>query len=194
MTEPVAYLNGRILPAHLASLPIDDAGFVLGATVTEQLRTFRGRLFRPERHLERLRHSLDICGINPPIDVGEFGRIAGELAGQNHPLLAVGDDLGLAIFVTPGALSCDCRARIASDGRSAHVSAGVRPLGQELSRRRVARHDFGRAGAAAMLARRAEMPQPHALLSGRQRGERQAAWRTPPVARRNRSGERDIHG
>ena len=47
MTEPVAYLNGLFLPAHQAALPIDDAGFVLGATVTEQLRTFRGRLFAP---------------------------------------------------------------------------------------------------------------------------------------------------
>src|SRR5205807_1582292 len=78
-------------------------GFVLGATVTEQLRTFHGRLFRTARHLERLRHSLDVCGIDPPIDMAEFGRIAEELVARNHPLLAPGDDLGLAIFVTPGA-------------------------------------------------------------------------------------------
>ncbi len=103
MPEPVAYLNGQFLPAHQAALPIDDAGFVLGATVTEQLRTFGGRLFRAARHLERLRHSLDICGIEPPIDIAEFGRVANELATRNHPLLAPGDDLGLVIFVTPGA-------------------------------------------------------------------------------------------
>jgi branched-chain amino acid aminotransferase len=103
MTEAVAYLNGRFLPASQATLPIDDAGFVMGATVTEQLRTFKGRLFRTERHLERLRHSLDICGIKPPIEVAEFGRIADELAARNHPLISSGDDLGLSIFVTPGA-------------------------------------------------------------------------------------------
>ncbi len=103
MTEPVAYLNGEFLPAHRAALPIDDAGFVLGATVTEQLRTFRGRLFRTARHSERLRHSLDICGIEPPIDIAEFGHITDELVARNHPLLAPGDDLGLVIFVTPGA-------------------------------------------------------------------------------------------
>jgi branched-chain amino acid aminotransferase len=103
MTEAVAYLNGHILQARLATLPIDDAGFVLGATVTEQLRTFHGRLFRTARHLERLRHSLDICGIDPPIDTAEFGRIAEELVARNHPLFAPGEDLGLVIFVTPGA-------------------------------------------------------------------------------------------
>jgi branched-chain amino acid aminotransferase len=103
MPEPVAYLNGQFLPAHQAALSIDDAGFVLGATVTEQLRTFHGQLFRAARHIERLRHSLDICGIEPPIDIAEFGRVANELATRNHPLLTPGDDLGLVIFVTPGA-------------------------------------------------------------------------------------------
>jgi branched-chain amino acid aminotransferase len=102
MNEPVAYLNGRLLPADQTALSIVDAGFVLGATVTEQLRSFGGRLFRIARHLERLRHSLDICGIDPGIGSDEFARIADELVAHNHSLLAHGDDLGLAIFVTPG--------------------------------------------------------------------------------------------
>jgi branched-chain amino acid aminotransferase len=105
MSEPVAYLNGRFLPAHQAALSIVDAGFVLGATVTEQLRTFGGRLFRTERHLQRLRHSLDVCGIEPGIGGDEFAAIADELVAHNHPLLAQGDDLGLSIFITPGLYS-----------------------------------------------------------------------------------------
>ncbi len=102
MTSPIAYLNGRLVPAHEATLPIDDAGFALGVTVTEQLRTFGGRLFRPERHFQRLAHSLALCGIEPGIDVLEFGRIGAEVVAHNHALLAEGDDLGLCIFVTPG--------------------------------------------------------------------------------------------
>jgi branched-chain amino acid aminotransferase len=102
MNEPIAYLNGQLLPASRATLPIDDAGFVMGATVTEQLRTFGGRLFRLDRHLERLRHSLDICGLDSGLSNSEFGQIAEELVARNHPLLAQGDDLGLAIFITPG--------------------------------------------------------------------------------------------
>ncbi|HEV3416189.1 MAG TPA: aminotransferase class IV [Pirellulales bacterium] len=102
MSEPIAYLNGQLLPASQATLPIDDAGFVMGATVTEQLRTFGGRLFRLERHLERLRHSLDICGLDSGLSSADFGQIAEKLVARNHPLLAQGDDLGLAIFITPG--------------------------------------------------------------------------------------------
>jgi branched-subunit amino acid aminotransferase/4-amino-4-deoxychorismate lyase len=102
MNELVAYLNGRFLPAREAAISIVDAGFVMGGTVTEQLRTFGGRLFRSERHFQRLVHSLEICGIDAWLSIDDFGRIANELVDRNHPHLADGDDLGLAIFVTPG--------------------------------------------------------------------------------------------
>ena len=102
MTHPIAFLNGKILAAHEATLPIDDAGFVLGATVTEQLRTFGGRLFRLDRHLERLTKSLEICGLDTGLTRDDFARIAKKLVEHNYPLLAPGDDLGLCIFVTPG--------------------------------------------------------------------------------------------
>ncbi len=102
MSEPLAYLNGWI-PASQAMVPIYDAGFIQGATVSEQLRTFSGRLFRIESHLARLARSLEIVGVEPGLPLEELGRIAVELAANNQRLLAAGDDLGLSIFVTPGA-------------------------------------------------------------------------------------------
>jgi branched-subunit amino acid aminotransferase/4-amino-4-deoxychorismate lyase len=102
MPQPIAFLNGKTLPASEATLSIDDAGFALGATVTEQLRTFRGRLFRLDRHLERLARSLKICGLDCGLTGDDFARIAGSLVEHNYPLVAPGDDLGLSIFVTPG--------------------------------------------------------------------------------------------
>lgn len=102
MPQPIAFLNGKTLPAHEATLPIDDAGFALGVTVTEQLRTFGGRLFRLDRHLERLAKSLEICGLDAGLTRDDFARIAEKLVAHNFPLLAPGDDLGLCIFVTPG--------------------------------------------------------------------------------------------
>ena len=103
MSQIQAYLNGRwVTPSELA-IPIYDAGFVLGATVTEQLRTFAGKLFRLEDHLERLFHSLEIVGIDPGHTPAELAEIAREAIARNHPLLAEGDDLGMGMFVTPGA-------------------------------------------------------------------------------------------
>ncbi|REK05981.1 MAG: hypothetical protein DWQ37_22925 [Planctomycetota bacterium] len=103
MPDPQAYLNGKFLPAEQAVLRVSDAGFVQGTTVAEQLRTFGGRLFRLEMHIARLFHSLGIVGIDPGLNPAQLARAASELVAHNHPLLAEGDDLGLVMFVTPGA-------------------------------------------------------------------------------------------
>ena len=102
MQEPLAFLNGRWIPASAAAVPVSDAGFILGATVAEQLRTFAGQLFHPDDHLARLFHSLEIIGLNPGMTPAEFAETARELVAHNHAILAPGDDLGLSIFVTPG--------------------------------------------------------------------------------------------
>ncbi len=103
MTEgALAYLNGQFLPAEHLAISVIDAGFVLGATVSEQLRTFGGRLFRLESHLDRLWRSLEVVGIDPGLGRRQLADVAWELAGHNHRLLEPGDDLGLGILVTPG--------------------------------------------------------------------------------------------
>ncbi len=103
--RPVAYLNGRWLPADEAAIPLNDAGFLFGATVVERLRTFRGKLFRLASHLVRLEHSLQIVGVTPPESIAELAECATELVAHNHALLSPGDDLGLTILVTPGPIA-----------------------------------------------------------------------------------------
>jgi branched-subunit amino acid aminotransferase/4-amino-4-deoxychorismate lyase len=102
MEEPLAYFDGRWIPASQAAISPMDAGFVQGSTVAEQLRTFGGKIFRLAEHLARLRHSLSIIGVDAGMDQEELARIASELVQHNHRLLEDGDDLGLSIFVTPG--------------------------------------------------------------------------------------------
>jgi branched-subunit amino acid aminotransferase/4-amino-4-deoxychorismate lyase len=102
MQEPVAYLNGQLLPAGQALLSVHDQGFLLGVTVAEQLRSFAGKLFRLDRHLERLDRSLRIVGFHSGLSQTELEQIVGEVAAHNFALLEPGDDLGLTIFVTPG--------------------------------------------------------------------------------------------
>jgi branched-subunit amino acid aminotransferase/4-amino-4-deoxychorismate lyase len=100
--EPLAYLNGRWIPVSQAAVPVTDGGFVQGVTVAEQLRSFGGKLFRLEQHLDRLERSLAIVGVNPGLRREDFVAIATDLAAQNRKLLDSADDLGLSIFVTPG--------------------------------------------------------------------------------------------
>jgi branched-subunit amino acid aminotransferase/4-amino-4-deoxychorismate lyase len=109
----VAWVDGRFLPRADLALPVGDAGFVMGATVTEQLRTFHGRPFLLPEHLERLAESLAVVGIEPPLPLADFGSAAEEVAARNHAVLAGAasggagppPDLGLVVFVTPGDLA-----------------------------------------------------------------------------------------
>ena len=102
MAEPIAYLNGAYVDPSQLTIAINDMGFVMGATVSERLRTFGGQLFRWEAHLDRLTHSLEVVGLDFPEHRQELMAVATKLVEQNHSLLDPADDLGLCILVTPG--------------------------------------------------------------------------------------------
>jgi len=105
MDELDVYLNGRFVPAAGAAIRLDDAGFVWGATVSERLRTFGGRLFRVDHHLARLERSLEIIGVEPPLSQNDFHGVATEIVARNYPRLPAGSDLDVTILVTPGRMS-----------------------------------------------------------------------------------------
>lgn len=102
MPEPLAYLNGQFVPASRAVLPVYDFGVVQGVTVAEQTRTFAGRLFRRDRHLERFADSLALAGIEPPLGRDELAAVGDRLVEHNFGLLPGGGDLGLVHLATPG--------------------------------------------------------------------------------------------
>ncbi|MGI9177189.1 MAG: aminotransferase class IV [Pirellulales bacterium] len=112
-----AWLDGRFISRAELALPVGDAGFVLGTTVTEQLRTFRGRIFLPDEHARRLAESLAVVGIAATVTIDEMLAAAERIASHNHQLAVAaaaghlgqastadnpGPDLGLVVFVTPG--------------------------------------------------------------------------------------------
>lgn len=102
MSEPIAYLNGEFLPASQAVIPVTDLGFMQGVTAAEQLRTFGGKLFGLDKHLDRLARSLEIIGVDPGLTRDELVGIAEDLVARNYPAIPRGGDLGLSMFVTPG--------------------------------------------------------------------------------------------
>jgi branched-chain amino acid aminotransferase len=97
-----AYLNGRFLPQSEAHLPLHDAGFVMGATVTDLCRTFGHKLFRLSEHLARFRRSCQMASIPQPVTDEELTRIAQELVAQNTSLLRPEQDFALVMAATPG--------------------------------------------------------------------------------------------
>jgi branched-chain amino acid aminotransferase len=101
-TTPLACWNGRLLPQTEIHLPLHDAGFVWGATVTDLCRTVRHRLYRWDDHIDRFRRSCRSTGIFPPLAQDELNRLAGELVAHNTKLLAPWQDLALVLLATPG--------------------------------------------------------------------------------------------
>ncbi|MCX6623991.1 MAG: aminotransferase class IV [Acidobacteria bacterium] len=102
MMEPLVYLNGQMLPASQATLSIYDFGIILGATVTDLIRTFRGVPYRMADHLDRFYRSSKYAGIQPPLASAELARVTNELVEHNMSLLPAGSDLAVVYFITPG--------------------------------------------------------------------------------------------
>src|SRR5438067_867239 len=102
MSEPLAYLEGRFIPQSALRLPLHDAGFVFGATVTDLCRTFHHRLFRLSDHLTRFRRSCQAAHVPQPVPDTELAAIAERLVTHNAALLKPDEDLALVLLATPG--------------------------------------------------------------------------------------------
>jgi len=61
--DPVAYLNGSLIPTSQARVPVLDYGFLFGYGLYETIRAYEGKLFRLDAHLERLEGSAQKIGI-----------------------------------------------------------------------------------------------------------------------------------
>lgn len=79
-------------------LPLNDAGLVWGAIVTDRLRTFGGKLFALDAHLRRFRHSCELARIPQPIPDARLARITEQLVRDNRREL----ELSAIWLATPG--------------------------------------------------------------------------------------------
>lgn len=104
MNTPLAYLNGRFLAFAEAGLPLHDAGFVSGATVVDNARTFRHKLFRWPDHLARFRRDCGTCYVPLEPSDEQITAAAEELVSHNAKLLPPGGEVQLVTFATPGPL------------------------------------------------------------------------------------------
>src|SRR5205814_650019 len=62
--DPLANLNGAILPLAEARIPVLDRGFLFGDAVYEVLRVYQGKPWLLEEHMARLARSLEAIRIS----------------------------------------------------------------------------------------------------------------------------------
>lgn len=69
----VVYLNGEYLNKDLATVSVDDRGFLLADGLYEVTPAYKGRFFRLEQHTQRLIKGLDALRINyDPVGIPEM--------------------------------------------------------------------------------------------------------------------------
>ena len=100
--EPLVYIYGEMVPASQAHVAIYDLAIVLGATVTDLVRTFRHEPFRMEDHVARFYRSCKYARIDPPIPAEETMARTRELIVHNAALIGKEHDLGVVYFISPG--------------------------------------------------------------------------------------------
>ena len=64
------YLNGQLLPDDQAHINPADRGFLLGDGIFETMRSYQGRIFRLDNHLDRLFSGAEFLGIPVPLCEG----------------------------------------------------------------------------------------------------------------------------
>lgn len=98
----IAFFDEEMVAAETVAIPPNDAGFMLGASVVERLRTFAGKPFALAEHFTRLRNSLKIAGFQPQQDLPSLEETTREIVAANFSQVEPGDDLSVSIVVTPG--------------------------------------------------------------------------------------------
>jgi branched-chain amino acid aminotransferase len=104
MSDLRVWCNGRFLPQSEAVLPWTDTGFVYGAVLVDNARTFRRQLFRWPQHLERFRRHCTLCGLALPYSDDQLSAAAEELIALNSRLLDEKAEMQVVTFATPGPL------------------------------------------------------------------------------------------
>ena len=73
------FLNGKIIPDTDAHISSADRGFLYGDGIYETLRSYNGKPFKLDEHLERMRHSVKQLRISFEYTNADIGKIIDEL-------------------------------------------------------------------------------------------------------------------
>jgi branched-chain amino acid aminotransferase len=99
VNAPMVWVDGRLLPVHLATISAVDRGFRSGEGVFETFRVRKGRAFRLAAHLERLQGTAAALGLH--VDTAALLEAVAAVAEANGHL---GADLVVRITCSAGPL------------------------------------------------------------------------------------------
>ncbi len=102
MTETVCYANGEILTYSHAKFSPDDLGIVWGAMITDRLRTFGGRLFQLQEHMDRFAESCRLAKVPLSLSVEDLRELSDNLLAENLQRAGKPTEFAFLYLATPG--------------------------------------------------------------------------------------------
>jgi branched-chain amino acid aminotransferase len=78
------YINGRLYPKEEAKISVYDHGFLYGDGVFEGMRSYGGKVFKLEEHLDRLWNSAKAICLRVPMAKAEMADAVYETLSANH--------------------------------------------------------------------------------------------------------------
>jgi branched-chain amino acid aminotransferase len=102
MTDYMVYFNGAWVPFSQVKIDPMDRGFLVGDVVFDVARTFNGKSFRMQAHIDRLYRSLKFVRLDPGLSAQEMLDISEEVITRNEPLREAVGDFTVTQFVTRG--------------------------------------------------------------------------------------------
>lgn len=82
--EPIVYIDGQYLPKKDAKISVFDHGLLYGDGIFEGIRTYGGRVFKLDRHLERLYQSARMISLEVPLSRADFRDVILEVCRRNE--------------------------------------------------------------------------------------------------------------
>ena len=102
MADYTAYFNGEWIPWSQVMIDPLDRGFQVGDVVFDVARTFNGKSFHMERHIDRLYRSLKYVRIDPGLSAEEMTEVSEEAIRRNEHSRSEVGDFTVRQFVTRG--------------------------------------------------------------------------------------------
>jgi D-alanine transaminase len=96
----IVYLNGQFVASDQAKISVFDRGFLVADSVYEVIAVYRGALFQPERHLDRLKQGLNALKIDCHFTYPQWINIFEQLISKNN---ATTETYSIYLQITRGA-------------------------------------------------------------------------------------------
>ncbi|MEM9139233.1 MAG: aminotransferase class IV [Pseudomonadota bacterium] len=105
--ERIVWMNGDFVPESQALVPYRDRSFLYGDGAFDLTRTFKGRIFKLDEHIDRLYRSLKALHMDATMPAERMREITCEVLDRNRHLLGEDDDYWVGQRLSRGVMKVE---------------------------------------------------------------------------------------